>query len=159
MAGAVRRFNLKVHLPWLIVTGLTGIILGLGLFTFQYAKGASYFSNDPESCMNCHIMRDQFEAWQHSSHARVATCNDCHTPHSFLEKWAVKGINGFNHSTAFTLGNFHQPITIKGFNARVVEGSCTDCHQTLVSMINGPHSSEPVNCINCHSDVGHRTRE
>jgi cytochrome c nitrite reductase small subunit len=89
----------------------------------------------------------------------VAVCNDCHTPHAFPDKWIVKGINGFNHSAAFTLANFHQPITINDFNAQVVQQSCIGCHQTLVSQITGPHASEPVNCVSCHSNVGHRTRD
>jgi cytochrome c nitrite reductase small subunit len=159
MSGAVRRFNLRVHLPWLLVVSLFGAAFGLGLFTFSYARGDSYFSDDPQACMNCHVMRDQFDAWRHSSHARVATCNDCHTPHEYPDKWIVKGINGFNHSVAFTLGNFHEPITITGFNAHVVQQSCVGCHQTLVSQIDGPHVTEPTNCIACHSDVGHRTRD
>jgi cytochrome c nitrite reductase small subunit len=43
------------------ILGLFGVAFGLGLFTFFYAEGFSYFSNDPAACINCHIMRDQFE--------------------------------------------------------------------------------------------------
>lgn len=159
MTSASGQFNLRAHVPRLILIALLGGIIGLGLFTFAYARGTAYFSDDPAACMNCHVMRDQFEAWQHSSHARVATCNDCHTPHSSPEKWIIKAINGFNHSAAFTLGNFPEPIAITELNERVVQQSCAECHQTLVSVITGPHSSEPVDCTSCHSDVGHRTRE
>lgn len=143
----------------IVLVALLGIIFGLSLFTFAYAEGASYLSDNPESCVNCHIMRDQFDAWRHSSHARVATCNDCHTPHTFPEKWIVKGINGWNHSVAFTLDNFHEPIRIREFNADVVQHNCENCHQTLVSQINTLHADEPVQCVSCHSNVGHRTRD
>ena len=136
-----------------------GIPIGLGLFTFSYARGASYLSDDPQACMNCHIMRDQFEGWQHSSHRRVADCNDCHTPHSsVLAKYIVKGINGFNHSLAFTTGNFHEPITINDMNASVVQENCVACHQNLTTMIAVNHAEEELACVSCHSDVGHDTR-
>ncbi len=159
MARFFGRIRYRTHLPWLVVTGIFGIAMGLGLFTFQYAKGFSYFSDDPQACMNCHVMRDQFEAWRHSTHGRVATCNDCHTPHESPEKWVIKALNGFNHSAAFTLGNFHEPIRITGLNERVVQQSCVGCHATTVSMINSAHFDETVNCITCHSGVGHRTRD
>lgn len=151
----------RAKLSWWVVSlvGLFGVFVGLGLFTFGFARGASYFSDNPETCANCHIMRDQFEAWRHSSHARVATCNDCHTPHDFIGKWVIKGINGWNHSVAFTLGNFHEPIRIRDFNAAVVQQSCVYCHQAIVSQIDGIHAAEPTQCIVCHADVGHRTRE
>ena len=36
-----------------------------------------------------------------------------HTPHnSIVAKYAVKGLNGFRHSYAFTTGNFVEPILI-----------------------------------------------
>src|SRR6266446_5493121 len=64
-----------------------GIVLGLGLgiggYTFLYAKGWSYLTNDPAACANCHVMREHYDAWIKSSHRAVATCNDCHTPHNF----------------------------------------------------------------------------
>lgn len=155
---ATRRF-----VPGFLLTGilvaLTGVLVGLGIFTFGYARGASYFSDDPQACNNCHVMRDQFDAWRHSSHARVAVCNDCHTPHSFPEKYIIKGINGFNHSAAFTLGGFHEPIRITDLNASVLQQACVDCHQTTVSQMTLHASDEGIDCTTCHADVGHNTRD
>jgi cytochrome c nitrite reductase small subunit len=37
---------------------LIGALAGIGGYTFYYAKGLSYLSNDPRACVNCHIMRD-----------------------------------------------------------------------------------------------------
>ncbi len=144
----------------LALVGVLGVLIGLSVFTFGYARGASYFSDDPQTCMNCHVMREQFEGWNHSSHQRVATCNDCHTPHdNIVSKWFVKGLNGFNHSVAFTTGNFHDPISIRQFNADVVQHNCIACHETTVSQILGTHAGEALPCVSCHAAVGHRTRE
>lgn len=140
--------------------GALGMLVGLGLFTFGYARGGSYLSDDPGACMNCHVMRDQFDAWNHSSHKNVATCNDCHTPHdNAINKWFIKGLNGFNHSVAFTTGDFHEPITIRELNATVVQNNCIECHATAVSQILGSHEGEALPCVTCHADVGHRTRK
>ncbi|PJF25859.1 MAG: cytochrome c nitrite reductase small subunit [Phototrophicales bacterium] len=138
---------------------MLGILAGLSIFTFSYARGTSYFSDDPSACMNCHIMRDQYEAWQRSSHRNVATCNDCHTPHEFLDKWIIKGLNGFNHSVAFTLGNFHEPIQIHDLNARVAQHNCVRCHETLVSQVYELHADPAMRCTSCHGSVGHRVRD
>ncbi len=59
---------------------LAGAAVGLGSYTFIYAKGYSYVMNNPAACANCHVMRDHFDAWAKGSHRVVATCNDCHTP-------------------------------------------------------------------------------
>src|SRR5690242_21733876 len=79
-----------------------GVLVGVGGFTFIYARGASYLTNDPRACVNCHIMREQFDGWVASSHRAVAVCNDCHAPHDFVGKYVTKAVNGFNHSFAFT---------------------------------------------------------
>ncbi len=81
---------------------LTGVLLGGGVFTLVYAEGLSYASNDPEACVNCHIMREQFAGWQAGPHHAVATCNDCHVPHAPLSKYLAKALNGWHHSSAFT---------------------------------------------------------
>lgn len=146
----------------LLVTGAiaTGVFTGLGTYTFHYAEGGSYFSNSPSSCVNCHVMQDQYDGWAKGSHHAVATCNDCHAPHdSLLQKLYVKGVNGYRHSLAFTTGNFHEPIRITDFNRQVTEASCRHCHQSMVELIDDAHASldddSNVSCIRCHSDVGH----
>ena len=146
---------------------MAGVAVGLGMFTFGYAEGLSYFSSDPQACINCHAMQDQWDGWNHSSHRNVATCNDCHTPHRFPDKWIVKGINGWNHSLAFTTGDYPDPIRIRGFNSVIAEENCKECHQQVVSMIQhfdaagyahvSFDSAEEMSCVRCHGNVGHRS--
>jgi cytochrome c nitrite reductase small subunit len=142
----------------LVLCVLVGIVLGLGSYTFYYAEGGSYFSNDPRACVNCHIMRDHYDGWQHASHHAVAACNDCHTPHDLVGKYSIKAMNGFWHSKAFTLQDFHEPIRIRPINARVLRTACLHCHLDLVSEIVGhgaDDGSGPADCVHCHAAVGH----
>ena len=60
-----------------------------------YAEGASYFSTNPQSCANCHIMREQYDSWQKASHHANAKCIDCHLPHDFVGKYVAKAENGY----------------------------------------------------------------
>ena len=77
------------QLPAFALLGVTG---GMGLFVFHISRAASYLSDAPETCMNCHVMTTQYVTWQHSSHAEVATCNDCHVPHDFAGgQYALQG--------------------------------------------------------------------
>lgn len=141
------------------LTVLLGVLCGVGLFTFGYGKGASYLSGDPKSCINCHVMQENFDSWQHSSHHRVAVCNDCHLPHHPIGKWVTEADNGFNHSLAFTLDNFRYPIQIKPRNQRVAQGACLHCHEGLVhEMLPAESGGDMLACVHCHSDVGHALR-
>jgi cytochrome c nitrite reductase small subunit len=140
---------------WLLVAGVFGGVVGLGGFTFVHGKGGSYISDNPETCINCHIMREQFDGWIHGSHTAVATCNDCHTPHSYPAKYIVKGINGWNHSVAFTTGNFPEPIRINEMNRQVTQQTCIECHGAMVVAISHLDSDTPTDCLACHSGVGH----
>jgi cytochrome c nitrite reductase small subunit len=135
---------------------IIGSALGLGVFTFVYARGSSYLGNDPAACANCHVMREQYDAWQKSSHHAVAGCNDCHAPPRGLAKYWVKARNGYHHSYAFTTGDFVEPIRITPRNRAVTEQQCRRCHGELTATIG--HASD-ISCIRCHDSVGHRTRE
>lgn len=138
---------------------LVGMAAGAGGFTFVYAKGGSYLGSDPAACANCHVMQNHFDAWQKSSHRNVAGCNDCHAPHDFLGKYATKAINGWNHSRAFTTGDFHYPFQVTEMNRNVTEGACRSCHEPIVAQIEGAHTGEDrMSCIRCHRTVGHPTR-
>jgi cytochrome c nitrite reductase small subunit len=141
---------------FLILSGILGSAAGVGVYTFVYARGASYLTNDPAACANCHIMQPQFSAWVKASHHGAAVCNDCHTPHDFFGKYFTKGLNGFNHSLAFTTGRFPEPIQITPRNRRVTEGACRYCHADIVQMIDHtPRQGEELACIRCHANVGH----
>jgi cytochrome c nitrite reductase small subunit len=150
------RPSLRVVLTVLTVWSV-GVLGGLGAYTFHYAEGLSYFSNDPKACVNCHIMREQYDGWLKSPHHAVATCNDCHTPHSFIPKYLSKAENGFWHSKGFTLQDFHEPIQIRRHNSSVLQKNCVGCHSSLLEGIN-PHAGDErrmLDCVHCHREVGH----
>ena len=134
-----------------------GIACGIGAYTFIYAKGASYLTDNPEACTNCHIMDDQYDGWINSSHRSVATCNDCHTPPGLIPKYYTKAQNGFWHSFYFTTGNHPDPIRITERNREVTEQACRKCHGDIVETIEGHNSrkDDRTSCIRCHRSVGH----
>ncbi len=137
-----------------VLAVLLGLLAGIGGFTFLYAEGLSYMKDDPAVCANCHIMQPQFDSWQKASHHGVATCVDCHLPHGFLAKYFAKAENGYHHSKAFTLQNFHEPITITAKASRVLQENCVDCHRDLVhQQVAG--AGGDLSCVHCHRSVGH----
>ncbi len=153
----------------ILLAALIGIAIGLGGFTFVYAKGSSYLGTDPAACANCHIMDEHYSAWLKSSHRAVATCNDCHTPHSTIPKYVVKARNGFWHSFYFTTGNFPDPLRITPANHTVTENACRYCHEAIASSIHAMEGQPPdevrnltsekgVECTRCHRYVGHMVR-
>lgn len=140
-----------------VLSVLLGVLLGVGIFTFDYAGGLSYFSTDPAACANCHIMQPQYDSWQKASHHTVATCVDCHLPHDFPRKYVAKAANGWFHSKGFTLQDFDEPIRIKPFNRDILQENCLECHGGIVHGLLRSATSEAdaVDCIHCHRDVGH----
>jgi len=148
----MRRSRLRTDIPATLAGAAIGIAVGVGIFTFVYAKGASYLSHDAAACANCHVMREQFDGWVHSSHRAAATCNDCHTPHDFVGKWSTKALNGFWHSFYFTTGRYPDHLEIKPRNRRITNEACLKCHTEITqAILSGPETQ----CVRCHWDVGH----
>lgn len=139
-----------------IASILVGVAIGISGFTFVYAKGDSYFRDQPEACANCHAMQEQFDGWMRSSHRKAAGCNDCHTPKPVTGKYLNKFLNGLRHSWAFTMGRFHEPITIKPHNRAIMESRCRDCHREIIDAIDSHHNEKAeLTCTGCHGSVGH----
>ncbi len=155
-----RRTILGLPVIDFVIASLGGTFIGLSTFTFYYAEGLSYFSTDPAACANCHIMRPQHESWQKASHHNVATCVDCHLPHSGLAKWVAKADNGYRHSKGFTFEDFPEPIQINEGNSRTLQDNCLRCHDQLVHTILGGSTADAagIRCVHCHNDVGHGPR-
>jgi cytochrome c nitrite reductase small subunit len=140
----------------LALAALAGFTVALGIVTVSYADGTAYLSDDPTACIQCHIMRDQFDSWVKSSHHAVATCNGCHVPEGFVRKWWTKADNGYFHSWAFTFRNHPDPIRIKPRNRRIAEANCVRCHAELThALLSDAPAGAGVSCLHCHKDAGH----
>lgn len=135
-----------------------GLLAGVGATTFDYAEGLSYLSTDPAACANCHIMQGQYDSWQKAGHHTAATCVECHLPAGFPAKYLAKAVNGWNHSAAFTLQDFHEPILITPRNAEILQDNCVRCHGDLVHDQVGVFAESQPRCTHCHARVGHGPR-
>ncbi len=146
--------------PALVLAVVLGIAIGVGAFTFHYAEGHSYLSSDPVACVNCHIMRPQYDSWQKSSHHGVATCVECHLPHDLVGKYIAKMENGYHHSKAFTFGDFAEPIAITPKNAAILQKNCLGCHGEFVheQLPGATTEKDAIHCVHCHRSVGHGER-
>jgi cytochrome c nitrite reductase small subunit len=140
-----------------VVALLLGGLAGVGSYTFLYARGWSYLTDDPAACANCHVMHEQYDAWLKGSHRAVAVCNDCHVPHDLVGKYVTKAKNGFWHSFYFTTGTFPEPIRATAGSRAIAESACRHCHASVVQAMGTPaHAgSRAISCIRCHGSVGH----
>lgn len=136
-----------------------GVPVGVGAFTFVYAKGFSYLSTNPRACVNCHIMNEEYRAWLKSGHRHAATCVECHLPYEGAAKWVAKADHGFRHSVAFTLQNFKEPIEITDRDARIVRANCLRCHAAFVHAVTANPVRGELDCLHCHARAGHGAAE
>lgn len=134
---------------------MVGVALGVGATTFHYAEGTSYLSKEPRACTNCHIMQSQFDSWQKASHHTVASCVDCHLPEHFPHNYIAKARNGWNHSRAFTLQDFPEPILITAPNAAILQDNCVRCHGDVAHALVAGQDDGARRCVACHVAVGH----
>lgn len=142
---------------------LGGILAGLGAYTIYMSRAFSYLSNDPSACVNCHIMAPYYQSWNHSSHARWATCNDCHVPEGLLPGYAFKAQDGLYHAAMFTLRAEPQVIRPRDASNKVILRNCIRCHTQLntefvktgmVQYTDVKNGREKA-CWDCHRDVPH----
>ncbi|TVR41478.1 MAG: cytochrome c nitrite reductase small subunit [Bacteroidia bacterium] len=142
---------------------LAGIFTGILLFVVHVSNATSYISDEPETCINCHVMYPYYASWAKGSHGRDATCSDCHVPQdSFISKYYVKATDGLKHATWFTFRWEPQVIRIKNRGIHVVQANCIRCHIDLVDMVRlvevtGSRASDGEDklCWDCHVETPH----
>jgi len=145
------------------VAVIMGIFVGIGLLILRASNAHSYLSDDPKTCINCHVMYTQYASWTHSSHREVATCNDCHVPQdNVFRKYYFKAMDGMRHATIFTARAEPQVIQIKQAGANAVQENCIRCHYELVSMVrsiqvtaDNHDEGEGARCWDCHRETPH----
>jgi cytochrome c nitrite reductase small subunit len=141
------------------------VALGFLIYTLNIAKASSYLTSDSKACINCHVMNTQYATWQHSSHASVAACVQCHLPQMWVKKYIAKAKDGLNHAVAFTFNRYENAIVISSDGAKRVQENCISCHASLTSVmaansdINHRYDDLTVNtgrrCWDCHKEVPH----
>lgn len=148
----LRDMNPKLKLATLCTAGC---LVGTGACIIEISNAASYLSDDPKACINCHVMGPQYATWQHSSHARVATCNDCHVPHdSTWRKYWFKANDGMRHSFLFTTRQERQVVTAIEESRKVIQANCVRCHTSLLETTSLSHDASR-SCTDCHREVPH----
>jgi cytochrome c nitrite reductase small subunit len=146
-----------------VATFAVAIIFGLGLFLLDFSNASSYLSDDPQACVNCHIMQPQYITWTHSSHRETASCNDCHVPHdNVVNKYFFKAKDGLYHATIFTARAEPEVIRARPPSIEVIQNNCVRCHQDQVTdaktaaFITDHYSNRTDRtCWECHRDVPH----
>lgn len=142
---------------------LVAIFIGLVAFIAHVSRATSYLSDNPETCVNCHVMAPQYATWFHSSHRPVATCNDCHVPHdTVFRHYLFKAMDGARHATIFTLRGEPQVIRIKPMGQRAVQENCVRCHGDFVHQVSAvqvrgddDQHVDGMRCWDCHREVPH----
>lgn len=143
---------------------ITGAFVGLFIYTFFASRAYSYLSDNPRTCVNCHVMSPYYATWTHSSHARNTTCNDCHVPHNnIVNKYFFKAKDGLRHSTVFTLRGEKTALQTIEASSKVIMDNCIRCHTQLnQEFVNtgrmGYKEMKEMGgnaCWDCHRDVPH----
>lgn len=168
MAGSVKRKNFFQRLlpppKWrMTATLIAGAFFGLGFYILKLSNAASYLSDDPKACMNCHVMTPQYLTWNKSSHREVASCNDCHVPQdNVFNQYYFKAMDGLYHSAVFTMRAEPEVIVAREASAEVIQNNCIRCHDSrivdpkLMATVadHDVHRTDRT-CWECHREVPH----
>ncbi|MGI9527147.1 MAG: cytochrome c nitrite reductase small subunit [Weeksellaceae bacterium] len=142
---------------------LLASVVGLGFFMAREAKIFSYLSDDPQACVNCHVMTPVYNSWMHSSHREWTSCNDCHVPHNNVaNQYYFKAKDGLYHATIFTLRAEPDVMFMREESQEVVQNNCLRCHVQQVTQVkydgyleDHRESRTDRKCWSCHKEVPH----
>lgn len=155
---------------------LTGILIAV-VFLLVGSAAVKYTSSD-NYCMSCHVHPHAEQAWRLSAHynnrtGSIVHCYECHTPPAGQGYLFAKAKHGLHDLYGFWFKdsadyNWEAKRQLEAAKKFVYEESCLSCHANLfpVSLsVKGGNahlfyttSREPLNCINCHLNVGHYDR-
>ena len=147
------RRTVRLRLATAIVAGVAA---GLSIIAFRVSNAASYLSDAPETCINCHVMNSFYAGWAHGSHGTVAVCNDCHVPHeNVARKIFFKGMDGSRHSFYFTFRLEPQVMRMNPGAVPVIYKNCVRCHERQVMLTSMASSGSDRLCWDCHRETPH----
>ena len=144
---------------------LIATIFGISAFMAKESEVVSYMSDNPQACVNCHVMTPVYNSWMHSSHREWTSCNDCHVPqNNVFNKYYFKAKDGLFHASVFTLRQEPDVMFMREASAEVVQDNCIRCHvqqvtQTKYDGFIDDHVKNRTDrkCWSCHQEVPHGT--
>jgi len=158
---------------WLIIVGfiICIIVLKSGKAVVNYTSSDNY-------CISCHIHPHADQSWKLSTHynnksGTIVHCSQCHLPPEGNGYLFAKGKHGFKDVYGYLFKdsseiNWEKKKLLENAKGFVYEKSCLKCHQNLFPVtlsVKGGNAhlayisgNEPLNCINCHLNVGHYDR-
>jgi cytochrome c nitrite reductase small subunit len=120
------------------------------LLSFGSSKPSDAYDRSG-TCISCHVMEAQYEAWMHSGAHRRKACADCHLPNENLfVHYLWKSIDGLKDLVIFHSGRISEQIKISSHGQEVLQSNCIRCHETTVMMIDTERK-----CWNCHKRISH----
>ncbi len=149
-----------------------------GLVFFISGTAVVHYTSTDSYCKSCHVHPHAEQSWKLSAHfnnrtGTVVHCAECHLPpqgdgYLFAKaKHGAKDVYGYLFKNKAAI-NWEVKKSLDYAKGIVYEKSCLKCHQNLFPVnlsVNGSNahlfyttSSEPLNCINCHLNVGHYDR-
>lgn len=155
---------------WLITVGFI-----IALIFLKAGEAVVNYTSSDKYCISCHIHPQADQSWKLSSHynnpsGSIVHCAECHLPpegHGYLpakSKHGLKDIYGYFFKDSAKI-NWGEKKLLENAKSFVYEESCLECHQNLFPVtlsVNGGNahlfyttSKDPLNCINCHINVGH----
>jgi formylglycine-generating enzyme len=158
---------------WYFIIGIL-----FSFFLLISAKQVLKFTSTDKYCMSCHIHPSADQSWKLSTHynnksGNIVHCVECHLPpegHGYLlakSKHGLKDAYGYFLKDSSKI-DWEKKKLLENAKGFVYENSCTECHQNLFPVtlsVNGGNahlfystSKDPLNCINCHLNVGHYDR-
>ncbi len=159
---------------WFFISGAVVCLLLL----VSANKLIKYTSTD-EFCMVCHIHPHAEQAWKLSTHhnnssGTIVHCTQCHMPPEGEGYVFAKAKHGLKDAYSYFFKDsasidWEKKKLLENAKKFVYEKSCLECHENLYPVtlsVNGGNahlqyetSTEPINCINCHLNVGHYDKE
>ncbi|HBL17209.1 MAG: hypothetical protein A2X36_12810 [Elusimicrobia bacterium GWA2_69_24] len=151
-SGITRR-RLLIAAAWVALVGL--VVLG----------GMVHYSETPNFCNSCHIMKPYYDAWQGSKHNKIR-CVECHYPPAAPRTLIWKKFQAMSQVVKYVTRTYSS----KPF-AEVEDASClrSGCHSARllegrvvtprkIRFDHRPHLSQvrrgrQLRCVSCHSQV------
>jgi cytochrome c nitrite reductase small subunit len=109
----------------------------------------------PQFCGMCHVMEEQVSSFEHSAHRSVASCGDCHVPHSLVPGAMYKAYTGTKDLLGVLRNKGTLDIHSSALGKRVAQDNCLRCHGDLLREIGDTRENGGKFCFDCHRNTPH----